>query len=277
MKLFKKILLFLLYAILLLVLLGIGWLFERFFNWSAGSIWLWGIIPLVSYFSFVLARKIYIEYQARKRFRTQLIKEELKAVDKEWSVGVQAYLQSQKALVNPLMNFLRNLPFIGQLPFLKNALYPDTLGDHRIHFVMGMPASGKSTLLKRSNLSVGIGNSAPDIEISHTQSCAFEFMEAGIGIELSGNYIDPSHENSERQKQWDTLLSSIKLDVNPLNVASILVCVSAEDLQEKNLELTISGFKNLSKCIHDLMVFTQVRLPVYVVLTKIQLGIAKDN
>lgn len=269
MKLFKKILLFLLYAILLLALLGVGWLFERLFNWPVGSMWLWAIIPLVAYFGFVLARKIYIEYQVRKRLRTQFIKEELTAVDKEWTAGVQAYIQSQKVPVNPLINFLRNLPFIGQLPFLKNALHSDTLGDHRIHFVMGMPASGKSTLLKRSNLSVGIGNSATDIEISHTQSCAFEFMESGIGIELSGSYIDPSHENSERQNHWNTLLSSIKLDVNPNNVASIVVCISAEDLQEKNLELTIGGFKNLSKCIHDLMAFTQVRLPVYVVLTKI--------
>jgi type VI secretion system protein ImpL len=269
MKLLKKILLILLYAILLLALLGVGWLFERIFNWPIGSMWLWAIIPLVAYFGFVLVRKIYIEYQIRKRLRTQLLKEELTVVDKEWSAGVQAYIQSQKVPVNPLLNFLRNLPWIDQLPFLKNALHPDTLGHHRIHFVMGMPGSGKSTLLKRSNLSVGIGNSAPDQEITHTQSCAFEFMESGIGIELSGSYIDPSQENAERQNQWNTLLSSIKLDVNPLNVASIVVCVSAEDLQEKNLETTMHGFKNLSKCLHDLMTFTQKRLPVYVVLTKI--------
>jgi type VI secretion system protein ImpL len=241
----KKIFRFFLVLLALLVLLAIGWFCQVFLSWPVGSMWLWPIVPLISWLVFSFVRRQYVAYKAKQRLKTKLIADQKVSPDQDWVDGVRTFL----AAVTD-----------GD---------PLALAKHRLHFVLGLTGSGKTTLLKNAGSDPSLGDVELSQTVSPTSSCSLGFLEAGIAVEISGRHVDPKRDVVERDNVWDRLLSSIKVDVTAEQCASIVVCVSALDLKVQQSPTNVAGWQLLRRRISDLMALAKRRLPVYVLLTHV--------
>lgn len=240
----KKIFLFLLIFVLLGVLLALGWAGQLFFDFPSGSMWLWPVVPLVTWALFSIARRLFVRYRALKRLKTTLPQEKLFIPDEEWVSEVQNYLSN-----------------------LKNHEGP-RLGNHRLHFVLGVNGSGKTSLLQNSHSSSYFGRLNEEDELSSTRSCRLEFLESGIAVEISGNHVDPEGDALERDEAWKRLLAGMTADIVPQQCASVTVCISVSELTSKSISHTHQSLYLIRQRINDLMAMARCKLPVYVVLTQ---------
>ena len=329
----KKIFDIFLILLVALALLALGWVFQVFFDWSPGTMYLWPIVAFTVWGVFVFARKAWVKYRAAERLRTQLPIAELASADPDWVAGVQQLLTAQhnqdknfhyeeeltlsndlphvQAFIVWLDNYIveilngnrlrffldfdwtqktlarlhqnlvdtleRNrIEFLSVIPgitylFGKKVPQQAVLGPHKIHFIFGMTGSGKSTLLQRSSFGSHVGETNPDAVITPTQSCRLAFLEAGIMIEVSGKHVDPNINTESCDAGWNSLLASITADVNTHQIASVVVCVSPEELTGPQAGTTYQGIQIIRRRIADLMGLSGKRLPVYLVLTQVDL------
>jgi type VI secretion system protein ImpL len=168
------------------------------------------------------------------------------------------------------IEFLSHIPGLSAL-LGKHHHNNSDLGSHAIHFIFGMPGSGKSTLLQRSSAGAQIGDSNPDALITPTDSCRFAYLQSGIMVEVSGRHVDPTRNIEESDTGWNSLLASITVDTNPQQIASVVVCISPEDLADTEAANTAEGIQIIRRRITDLMNLSGKRLAVYIVLTKVDL------
>lgn len=329
----KKIFHIFLILLLILALLALGWIFQVFLDWPAGSMYLWPIVTFALWGTFLFARKGWVKYRAAERLRTKLPIAEMASADPDWTSGVQQLLVAQsnqgknfhyeeeltlnedlphvrgfivwldnyiveilngnhlrflldfgwtqsalKRLHQNLVDTLeRNrIEFLSLIPgatylFGKKVPQQSVLGPHKIHFVFGMTGSGKSTLMQRSSFGSQIGETNPDAMISPTESCRLAFLEAGIMIEVSGKHVDPGSNSEMCDAGWSSLLASITADINTHQIASVVVCVSPEQLTGPEAGNTYQGIQIIRRRISDLMGLSGKRLPVYLVLTQVDL------
>jgi len=168
------------------------------------------------------------------------------------------------------------IEFINHIPGLANLLgkkhqYDSGLGAHPIHFVLGLPGSGKSTFIQRSSIGAQIGNTNPDAVITPTNSCRLAYLTAGIMVEISGRHVDPGRSADESDADWNSLLANMTVDIHPPQITSVIVCVSADELGEDQANKVNEGVQMIRRRINDLMALSGKRLAVYIVLTKIDL------
>lgn len=239
----KKILNFLLLILLLTVLLAVGWAFQILLAWPAGSMWLWPIIPVVLWFTVSLARRYYVRYRAQRRLRTRPQQEQAQAPDEEWVAQVRTFLSATQGLDK------------------------SPLGDHQVHFVLGLSGSGKSTLLQQAATGSYLDRSLAADALTPTQSCQLSFLSTGIAIEIAGQHIDPDQDASLCDAGWKKLLNSMTADVSPAQCAGVIVCLSVDQLKTQLTGHTHAGLQLARQRINDLMELAQRRLPVYVMLT----------
>lgn len=168
------------------------------------------------------------------------------------------------------IEFLSLIPGVTYL-FGKKVPQQSVLGPHKIHFIFGMTGSGKSTLIQRSSFGSQIGETNPDAMIAPTESCRLAFLEAGIMVEVSGKHVDPNSNSETCDAGWNSLLASITADINTHQIASVVVCVSPEQLAGAEAINTYQGIQIIRRRISDLMGLSGKRLPVYLVLTQVDL------
>ena len=239
----KKILNFLLLLLLLTVLLAVGWVCELLLGWPAGSMWLWPTVPVVLWFTVTLVRRYYVRYRAQRRLRTRPQQEQAQTPDEEWVAQVRSFLAVTKGL--------------DKRP----------LGDHRVHFVLGLSGSGKSTLLQQAASGSYLDRAVAGNALTPTQSCQLSFLSTGIAIEISGQHIDPEQDALTCDAGWKKLLNSMAADLSPDQCAGVIVCLSVEQLNSQLIGRTHAGLQLARQRINALMELAQRRLPVYVILT----------
>ncbi len=234
----KKILRGLLVIVVLLLLLGIGWLGEAAWGWRSGSMWLWPLTPIIVWLLIGAGRRAWLRWQAQQRLRTTREQAPQQQPDARWSADVQA--------------FLRQMPAQGGRVF----------GRHPVHFVIGAPGAGKTTLLDRSAQS---SSSAAPIG-----GGMLRFLDAGVAVEVPGLYIDPARPEAEREAELQRLLASLKADIGASQCRSIVLCVAVHELAAAPGAPSQSLlWSNLHGLMAGLMAVAERRLPVYVVLTHI--------
>lgn len=240
---FKKILNVLLIALLLTLLLAVGWAFQILLGWPAGSMWLWPIIPVVLWLVVTVARRNYVRYRAQRRLRTRPQQEQAHVPDEEWVAQVRSFLS------------------------VTQGLHKSPLGDHRVHFVLGLSGSGKSTLLQQAASGSYLDRSLAGSALAATQSCQLSFLSTGIAIEISGQHIDPDQDAVTCDAGWKKLLNSMTADITPGQCTGVIVCLSVEQLKAQLTGHTHAGLQLARQRINDLMELARRRLPVYVMLT----------
>lgn len=239
----KKILNFLLITLLLTVLLAVGWAFQILLGWPAGSMWLWPVVPVVLWLAVTLVRRYYVRYRAQRRLRTRPQQEQAQAPDEEWVAQVRSFMS------------------------VTQGLEKSPLGDHRVHFVLGLSGSGKSTLLQKAASGSYLDRSLAGDALTPTQSCQLSFLSTGIAIEIAGQHIDPDQDAMLCDAGWKKLLNSMTADIIPLQCAGVIVCLSVDQLKTQLTGHTHAGLQLARQRINDLMELATRRLPVYVMLT----------
>ncbi len=239
----KKILRVLAIVFVLLVLLAIGWVCQAFFAWPAGSMWLWVLIPIAVWFSFVLLRRQYITWRARQRLKTKRAVEPHVAPDADWVRGVRKFLTS------------------------TDSTSTSALVKHPIHFVLGMKGSGKSTLIDHSDIDPLMGIAMHALNDTPSQSCRLGFLTSGVAVEIGSRHVDPVRDAVERDETWERLLASIRTEVTAEQCTSIVVCLSVATLGDASVTNSLNGIELIRSRIYDLMSIAKRRLPVHIVLT----------
>jgi len=241
----KKILRILAIILVLLALLAIGWVFQAFFAWPAGSMWLWVLIPVAFWFSFVLLKRQYITIRARQRLKTKREDVPQAAPDADWVNGVRK--------------------------FLTSAYHTSTtsLNQHPIHFVLGSKGAGKSTLIDHSDVDPLMSLAMRTLSGSTSQSCRLGFLASGVAVEIGSSHVDPTREAIELEESWDRLLGSIRREVTADQCTSIVVCLSVVDLLDPDAKSKLTGIEVIRGRIYDLMSVAKRRLPVHLVLTQL--------
>jgi type VI secretion system protein ImpL len=239
----KKILNFLLIILLLTVLLAVGWAFQILLGWPTGSMWLWPTVPVLLWFAVTMARRYYVRYRAQRRLRTRPQQEQAQTPDEEWVAQVRTFLSATQG--------------VDKSP----------LGEHQVHFVLGLSGSGKSTLLQQAASGSYLDRSLASPAQTPTQSCQLSFLSTGIAIEIAGQHIDPDQDAVTCDAGWKKLLNSMTADVLPSQVAGVIVCVSVDQLRTQLTGHTHAGLQLARQRINDLMELARRRLPVYVMLT----------
>ncbi len=241
----KKVLRFFAIALVLMVLLALGWGCQIFFGFPAGSMWLWPTLPLLTWLLVSLARRFYVRYRAQQRLRTRPALQQTLLPDDEWVAQVRSFLS------------------------VTQSLDKTPLGDHRLHFVLGLSGAGKTTLLEQAASGSYLGRTPQVAKTEPTQSCNLSFLDTGIAVEISGQHIDPNKDAAMCDTDWQKLLRSMSADISPGQCAGIIVCISAEQLRPNQLGHTSAGLQLTRQRINDLMDLARRRLPVYVMLTQV--------
>ncbi|MFM7009776.1 MAG: type VI secretion protein IcmF/TssM N-terminal domain-containing protein [Betaproteobacteria bacterium] len=241
----KKVLRFFAIALVLMVLLALGWGCQILFGFPAGSMWLWPTLPLLTWLLVSLARRFYVRYRAQQRLRTRPALQQTLLPDDEWVAQVRSFLS------------------------VTQSLDKTPLGDHRLHFVLGLSGAGKTTLLEQAASGSYLGRTPQVAKAQPTQSCHLSFLDTGIAVEISGQHIDPDKDAARCDSDWQKLLRSMSADISPAQCAGIIVCISAEQLRPNQLGHTSAGLQLTRQRINDLMDLARRRLPVYVMLTQV--------
>lgn len=241
----KKVLRFLAIAVVLMALLAVGWGCQLLLGFPAGSMWLWPTLPVLAWVIVRSLRQLYVRYRAQRRLRTRPVSQQESLPDDEWVTQVRSFMS------------------------VTQSLDKTPLGDHRLHFVLGLSGSGKTTLLEQAASGSYLGRAPLASQVQATKSCHLSFLETGIAVEIAGQHVDPAMDAASCDADWQRLLSSMGADVAPSQCAGIIVCISADQLRPSALANTTAGLQLIRQRINDLMDLARRRLPVYVTLTQV--------
>lgn len=152
----KKVLRFLGIAGALIVLLAIGWGCQLLLGFPSGSMWLWPTLPVLAWVLVRSLRQFYVRYRAQQRLRTRPVSQQESLPDDEWVAQVRSFMS------------------------VTHGLEKTPLGDHRLHFVLGLSGSGKTTLLEQAASGSYLGRAPIAPQAQATKSCHLSFLETGI-------------------------------------------------------------------------------------------------
>lgn len=133
------------------------------------------------------------------------------------------------------------------------------------YMIIGEPASGKSTLLRKSGLDFPVGDAA--VRGMHgTRNCDWWFANEAIFLDTAGRYIIETQE-----QEWIAFLSLIAKYRKKKPISGVLVAVAANSLLTKSHEELTQDGKRIRNRIDELIDVLGVNFPVYVLVTKVDL------
>ncbi len=256
MKTFFTILLYLLVIILIgAIVFGVTMLLDL--PLEQGAI-VYGLI-LATWLLIVLIRKLIIYYRARAQ-ALRILKQEHAERDADLGMSPKQLDKSLRQRWNRAVKALRK----SHLKLKGDPLYVLPW-----YMVFGKPRSGKSTALKNAKLL------SPAMELSNhedgsTLNLEWWLYDQAIVIDTAGRYAVPDVDKRDR-KEWSTLLQMLSRhkQKEPLNglvlviTADRLLNNSADELMEEGLQVRTG--------INDLMEQLEIRMPVYLMVTKCDL------
>ena len=155
----------------------------------------------------------------------------------------------------------------------KNARHNTSITALPWYMIIGSPGCGKTTLLSNSGLEFPLAKSFGKHSVrgvGGTKNCDWWFTEEAVLLDTAGRYTSQESNEEVDKAAWIKFLDLIKkYRKKPIN--GILVSFSVDELlsaSAKSLEAQLSAAKQR---ISELNTCFQVKLPVYVVLTKTDL------
>lgn len=201
-----------------------------------------------------IIRRIYVRLRARAQARRAINEDE---PDPEAGIPTRELLRNLKKRWQGAMRSIRH----SQLKQHGNPVYVLPW-----YMVIGKPRSGKSTAMKNARLLSPLLESL-DHDNGQTRNLDFWLYEDAIVIDTAGRYAVP--DNAQRDRlEWAALLDMLAnhKEKEPLNG---LVIVAAADrlLKCSEQELMEEG-RQVRASMNELMTRLEVKLPVYLMITK---------
>jgi type VI secretion system protein ImpL len=244
-------------AIFLIILLVFGVTLLMNWPWWVGLFLLLILVALGIGFLFV--RKIWLRRREEK-FVQQVIeqdeshlkkvsgkeKDDLKELQNRWKEAIDALRKSHlRKYGNPLY----------VLPW---------------YLVIGESGSGKTTAITSANLSSPFIEVSRTSGISGTRNCDWWFFEQAIILDTAGRYAIPIDEGRDKE-EWQKFLSLLIKYRRREPIHGLIVTIAADKLLEGSPQVLEEDGRNIRRRIEELMRVLETRFPIYVMLTKCDL------
>ena len=131
--------------------------------------------------------------------------------------------------------------------------------------VIGESGSGKTSLIKYSGLSLPLTPVSRSKEIFSTKYCDWWFFEEAVVLDTAGRY-SVAQDMEIDEKEWEELLNLLSetRQKEPLNA---IVCVVSVDKIDSKEKMKLEA-ENLRARVNDVMKKLGVRIPVFLMITK---------
>lgn len=135
------------------------------------------------------------------------------------------------------------------------------------YMVIGHSAAGKSTAICQSGLNFPYGDGQPVTGVSGTRNCDWFFSSEGVLLDTAGRY-STAHED---RGEWLEFLKLLKKHRARAPVNGILVALSYTELMGRNQEQSFLYANRIRERIDEIDNAFAASMPVYLVLTKMDL------
>ncbi|MBU1948766.1 MAG: hypothetical protein KJ927_08655 [Candidatus Eisenbacteria bacterium] len=141
------------------------------------------------------------------------------------------------------------------------------------YMIIGPPAVGKTTLLKKSGLNFPYADpkrNDPSVKgVGGTRNCDWWFAEEAVILDTAGRYVLPVEEDDSQE--WLGFLDLLRRHRGRKPINGLLVAVSIEDLVKGGIEAVEEHAKKIRTRIDELINRLGISFPVYLVFTKCDL------
>ncbi len=139
------------------------------------------------------------------------------------------------------------------------------LDDFPWFVIIGAPASGKSTLLRKSEIEFPVGDASIK-GLQGTRNCDWWFSNIGIFLDTAGRYV-----SDESAEEWFTFLELLRRLRGEAPINGVIVTLPVPDLLTKPTDELENDARRIRARLDELIDILGVNFPVWIVLTKVDL------
>ncbi|BCH25433.1 type VI secretion system membrane subunit TssM [Mesorhizobium sp. L-8-3] len=144
------------------------------------------------------------------------------------------------------------------------------LRDMPWYLIVGPPATGKTTALRQSGLNFPIDLTDDLQGVGGTRNCDWFFTEHAVLIDTAGRYVQQESQPDVDAAEWLGFLDLLKKHRGRRALNGVIVALSIDTLSEGDEAVRAHGRK-IRKRLIELRERLEIRLPVYLMLTKADL------
>jgi type VI secretion system protein ImpL len=138
------------------------------------------------------------------------------------------------------------------------------------YVIIGPPATGKTTALKQAGLSFPLELHDDLQGVGGTRNCDWFFTEDAVLIDTAGRYTEQASAPEADAREWLGFLDLLKKHRGRRALNGVIVALSADMLAADETALRAHG-RTIRKRLAEIMERLEIRLPVYLMLTKADL------
>nr|WP_321466009.1 type VI secretion protein IcmF/TssM N-terminal domain-containing protein [uncultured Desulfobulbus sp.] len=136
--------------------------------------------------------------------------------------------------------------------------------------ILGESRDGKTSAIKQSHTSSPLTDIEASAEKQGTRNCDWWFCDQAVVLDTAGRYSIPLNESQDR-REWEVFLELLLKTRKKKALQGVIVAVAANRLlTEDGASLTRKG-QMIRQRLNQLMRLTGFRLPVYLLVTKMDL------
>ncbi len=135
------------------------------------------------------------------------------------------------------------------------------------YVIIGPPGSGKTTALRQSGLHFPIDLTEDLHGIGGTRNCDWFFAEDAVLIDTAGRYVQQESQPDVDAAEWLGFLDMLKKHRGRRALNGVLLVISVDELSGNDIAVREHG-REIRKRLSELQDKLQIRLPVYLVVTK---------
>ena len=136
------------------------------------------------------------------------------------------------------------------------------------YLLLGAPGSGKSTALSGARLSAPLTEVSGAAGEGPTGSCNWWFFENSVIMDTAGRYTVPEDPELDKE-EWQKFLSLLIKNRRSEPLDGLVATVSADQLINAGDDALSEEARNLRRRVDELMRVQGARLPVYILVTKL--------